>query len=673
MSTLTLDDGIQHANQAAGTAGSTTGVPTTPAVGAANGWTDRFGSTASIVTDASTTSHALHLSVGGGNNLLDGVVSRPTSEGGANQGILLFLDLNATLGLVAGALRFSAGTGTDWSGYWGVLGDGGGGQTNVTVFSFDGAGGFTSAGNSGNGAVFIASHYYALWLAGCGGFIEAAYWDLGTSKPAQTGAVPTLGAPTQRNLFANSAVAGSSTTPVGVSVGNAGGGNILRAVAYTGLAFSLSLSESSALINTTNSVTATGTFTNWTPGTPGAPTFTAVKTPTNDCTLSAQTVASYKSASFTLAHGATSGTITISETDPTTGVTSTATITVASSTTITLTSPANHQVFQRSGTTGTIVVSGTNHDTGPHSIEASWNGGGYVTIGTAVAANATFSGSLSAQPQGAGTLTVRFVDTPSTFIQATNVGVGDVFLIMGQSNGLGQGSSNQAYFSESRKASEFGKDYLWKELVDPTGDNTGQVDPVGTGQGGGSVWPIVATNFLANVKIPIGIINRCEGGTTISQWQPGPDHQDRGTLYGSAVHAAIACGGVKGVPWWQGESDAATLQATYQAALATIAATIHADLGCKLMPCKLQDGTSYPTVNGAIAAEWASDANVLTGPDLSDLQGDGLHLLLNGPIQEAAARWWMALAAAFYGTGGGTTITGAPAVVTASSFLVLPD
>lgn len=47
MANVMLDDGFQCGNSTAGAAGTHTGVPTTPAVGAANGWNDFQGNVGS--------------------------------------------------------------------------------------------------------------------------------------------------------------------------------------------------------------------------------------------------------------------------------------------------------------------------------------------------------------------------------------------------------------------------------------------------------------------------------------------------------------------------------------------------------------------------------------------------------------------------------------------------
>jgi hypothetical protein len=87
--------------------------------------------------------------------------------------------------------------------------------------------------------------------------------------------------------------------------------------------------------------------------------------------------------------------------------------------------------------------------------------------------------------------------------------------------------------------------------------------------------------------------------------------------------------------------------------MVALAAAIKADLGCPLIPCKFQTCTaSSPTLTNqqkiwaAIGNEWASDANVLPGPDLSTMvatKSDGLHLFNQADMFEAASRWYQAL------------------------------
>jgi hypothetical protein len=90
-------------------------------------------------------------------------------------------------------------------------------------------------------------------------------------------------------------------------------------------------------------------------------------------------------------------------------------------------------------------------------------------------------------------------------------------------------------------------------------------------------------------------------------------------------------------------------QGTYSGHLNTIADTLQADLGIKLMPAKLQahsgsSGANQAAINAAIAA---GGTNIVTGPDLTSLYADDpYHLTSEGNILAAASLWSTALNAA---------------------------
>lgn len=309
--------------------------------------------------------------------------------------------------------------------------------------------------------------------------------------------------------------------------------------------------------------------------------------------------------------------------------------------------------MQRSGTTADIAISGL-VGTGTHSIEARFNGGAWTTI--AVSASGTFSGTLSGQNQGQGALEARYVDQPWQMATVIPVGIGDVFVVAGQSNASGRGSNSQSY-SGSSGARLFGNNYLWSNLSDPSDSDSGQVDTVSSDSiASGSVWPLVATSFLLDQAVPIAFIPCAKGGTSITQWQPGADHFDRSTLYGSMAYRATNVGGIKAVLWWQGETDAlaSMSQATYNSNLDSLANAINSDLSVTLVPCKLQTCTGIPDVdesriNAAIAQAWGDNPNVTQGPDLTGItSNDAFHLTTDVNLQAAATLWWSALEAAFY-------------------------
>lgn len=304
---------------------------------------------------------------------------------------------------------------------------------------------------------------------------------------------------------------------------------------------------------------------------------------------------------------------------------------------------------------GDIPISGAITGSGTYTVEARFNGGAWTTIANNVPAG-EFNATLTNQTMGTGTLEWRVVETGQT-TTVNNVSIGDVYIVGGQSNAVGEpGTPYQSYSHATLKAHLFGNDYQWKELVDPTDSNTNQVDTVSSDSGSaGTVWPLLAQHILDNTGVPVAFVPCAKGATTISQWQPGANHQDRTTLYGSMVYRALQTG-CKAVLWWQGESDgiAGTSQASYNAGLDTLANAIQSDLGVSIMPCLLQSCTGIADANeapirAAIIEAQGDNANVLTGPDFGDIVTDDAYHLKTAPkLQEAANRWWTALEAEFY-------------------------
>lgn len=223
-------------------------------------------------------------------------------------------------------------------------------------------------------------------------------------------------------------------------------------------------------------------------------------------------------------------------------------------------------------------------------------------------------------------------------------------VIAGQSNASGRGTNNQT----ANGGFLFGNDYNVKHLNDPTDDPTDQRDTVSSDTSpaaAGSVWPLVNNLISAGTCLWVPC---AKGGTSITQWQPGVDHFDRTTLYGSMTYRAQVTN-AQAVLWWQGETDAANgmNQATYNGYLDTLANTLYSDLGIKLIACKFQNcaivaDPNEAAINAAIAEAWADNDNVLQGPDLTDMASDDdYHLKTDAKLLEAASRWYTALAAAF--------------------------
>jgi len=325
---------------------------------------------------------------------------------------------------------------------------------------------------------------------------------------------------------------------------------------------------------------------------------------------------------------------------------------------ISITTPKEYQVIQRNGSNeANISISGT-YAGAPSAIEASWNGGSYTTIDSDLSGG-TFSGTLSNQVAGQGTLTVRFTNDNNVSASTNYIGIGDIFIIAGQSNASGRGTNNQSYSHASLKATLFGNDDNWKELTDPTDSNTNQVDSVSDDSAAaGTVYPLIATLYLASQNVPIVFVPTAKGATAISQWQRNDvDPDDTTTLYGSMYRRISAVGGsVKAVLFWQGESDviAGTSQSNYKTSLDAFANDVYSDFGVKTIVAQIgpftgQTAGNIDNIRLAQVSAWNDGGNVLPGPSLYDVNlTDTVHFKSNSELQTAANRWWAAIEKNYY-------------------------
>lgn len=216
-------------------------------------------------------------------------------------------------------------------------------------------------------------------------------------------------------------------------------------------------------------------------------------------------------------------------------------------------------------------------------------------------------------------------------------------MIAGQSNAQGQAANLNGYYYHGVKAGLFRKiTNDWVNLADPTDGIKG------------SVWPIVGQQFLNAVGTPIGFVPTAVSGSPSSSWLPGTTNYNN--MVARANAAMVAGGTLRGVLWWQGEQDAIDQvdQATYHANLASIAGQIATDLGVPMFVCKIQRIGIFQApekqapIDAAVEQAWSDVPNVRRGPDLSDLTADDVyHLVLEGKVEVAAARWWASIRTEF--------------------------
>ena len=174
-------------------------------------------------------------------------------------------------------------------------------------------------------------------------------------------------------------------------------------------------------------------------------------------------------------------------------------------------------------------------------------------------------------------LEIRLQGSDST-ISIANLMVGDLWVLAGQSNMEGHGDLIDVQ-QPSSMVHSFDMEDHWLPAEEPLHTPVSAVDPVHwplnaeriperlSGQpledyvtkrkkGAGLGLPF-AVEMVARTNVPIGLIPCAHGGTSLDQWSPDLKDREGESLYGSMYRRVQAAGGhVKGVLWYQGESDA---------------------------------------------------------------------------------------------------------------------
>jgi sialate O-acetylesterase len=190
----------------------------------------------------------------------------------------------------------------------------------------------------------------------------------------------------------------------------------------------------------------------------------------------------------------------------------------------------------------------------------------------------TWTGEVKRVPAGGPyRLEVRIQGGDSA-VSIANLLVGDLWVLAGQSNMEGHADLIDVQ-QPSPLVHSFDLADRWGAAEEPLHTLVNAVDPVH--------WPLNAQkiperfagerleNYVVNRKkgagvglpfavemvqrtgIPVGLIPCAHGGTSMDQWSPDLKDREGESLYGSMYRRVQAVGGqVKGVLWYQGESDA---------------------------------------------------------------------------------------------------------------------
>jgi Carbohydrate esterase, sialic acid-specific acetylesterase len=339
--------------------------------------------------------------------------------------------------------------------------------------------------------------------------------------------------------------------------------------------------------------------------------------------------------------------------------------------TLSLGSPLDYQIVQReSKDLGHVTIVG--HFAGGKSAVVQARIGGGAAHWQTLPAKFTgesFEAVIEAPAGGWHRLEVRALDGDETLADAAvaHVGVGELFVVAGQSNSANHGEEKQIA-KVGRVATFDGQ--RWQLAKDPQPGATGN---------GGSFMPPFGDAMAKRFDVPIGFIACGVGATSVREWLPPgakianpptrtgrvqqlPDGhwESKGELYKKLVARMKQLGphGFRAVLWHQGESDANQQDAThtllgelYRAHLEQLIRESRREIGwhapwfvAQASYHKPGDEAS-PDIRAAQAAVW-NDGLALEGPDTDALKGalrehagQGVHF--SGPgLQKHAESWF---------------------------------
>lgn len=163
----------------------------------------------------------------------------------------------------------------------------------------------------------------------------------------------------------------------------------------------------------------------------------------------------------------------------------------------------------------------------------------------------------------------------------------DLYLLMGQSNMSGRGRLDAALPLRADGVWMYSNAGEWKPAVEPVDDATGQVDSVSADPDAGYGPALAFGLHLRRASgRTIGLVPCAKNGSTANEWLPATS---RDTLYGSCLARAREARGhgvVRGVVWYQGESDAMaeTLLRSWAGKFESIVAALRKDLNDNDLP-----------------------------------------------------------------------------------------
>jgi len=326
---------------------------------------------------------------------------------------------------------------------------------------------------------------------------------------------------------------------------------------------------------------------------------------------------------------------------------------------VTLDTPRDYQVYQRSTRdAGSIEVRGRG-DTPCEAAEVRMEGHPWQRI--PIVPPCVFQSRITAPSGGWYGVEVRVLSggEPAGAAGVEHVGVGEVFVISGQSNATNYGEEAQR--TRTGMVATFnGRD--WRLADDPQ-------PGVQDNSRGGSFIPAFGDALYEHYQVPIGIASVGSGGTSVRQWLPKGDRfrppptsakfvvrsgdgewESTGQLFDGMLNRIRQFGrdGFRALLWHQGESDAHQAAghqidpAEYQRMMGRLIREMRRQAGWDFPWFVARVSYHSPSDPGAPEIRAAQEALVteglaLQGPDTDQLTGDyrqnngsGIHMSAKG-------------------------------------------
>lgn len=236
----------------------------------------------------------------------------------------------------------------------------------------------------------------------------------------------------------------------------------------------------------------------------------------------------------------------------------------------------------------------------------------------------------------------------------------EIYILAGQSNSDGRGSlSDVPTFAYGYCVKSWTRAEAWVDAADPLGDETGAVYPV---LSDGKAGVCAGISFGSSLAVyrgqrDVGLVHSGKGSTFLGEWTR---NLSTSTLYGAmlartraALSAAPAGAAIKGLIWYQGESETtnAALAGNWASTFLTMYDHLVADLGVpglKAIVTEIGINPAGYTYWGTVQAQQRSldgarDGAIacVSAADLAGIVGNQIHLTTASQVtlgQRYAAR-----------------------------------